>query len=76
MLITDLVMPHLSGWQLAERMAPSRPGMRILFMSGYAEDAISVQSDRRFGAHFLAKPCEPDLFLAAVRRALDAPAGE
>jgi CheY-like chemotaxis protein len=71
LLLTDVVMPHLTGPQLAARLAEQRPGLRVLFMSGYVGEpggsAIAVPA----GATLLRKPFTPAALLDAVRRMLD-----
>jgi CheY-like chemotaxis protein len=70
LLITDVVMPHLSGRDLAERLAPLRPGMKVLFMSGYTDQAV-MHRHLTPGAAFLQKPFTPEIFARKVRRILD-----
>ncbi len=72
LMVSDLVMPHLSGHELASRLAEVRPDMRVLFMSGYTEHA-AVHRDLTAGAAFLQKPFAPDRFARKVRTVLDAP---
>jgi len=64
LLLTDVVMPRMSGRQLAERLAPIRPAMRVLFMSGYTGDAMVPPLP------FIQKPLEPDALLLKVREVL------
>jgi PAS domain S-box-containing protein len=72
LLLTDIVMPHMSGAEVAERLATLRPSMGVVFMSGHT-DSERVQSDvLRPGATFLQKPFEPEDLLRTVREALDA----
>jgi len=71
LLIADVVMPHMSGRELAERLATVRPAMKILFMSGYADHAL-VPDDVTPDAAFLQKPFTPELLARRVRRILDA----
>ena len=70
LLITDLVMPHLSGRQVAERMTGDIPGLRVLFMSGYTEDMI-VQQGELATTDFLHKPFGLATLTNEVREVLD-----
>jgi PAS domain S-box-containing protein len=74
LLVTDVIMPGLSGRALHEQLAVSRPDMRVLFMSGHAEDAISHHGILLPGLRFLQKPFAPSTLLMKVREALDGPA--
>lgn len=71
LLITDVVMPEMGGRDLAERLGPQRPEMKILYMSGYAEDAIVVNHVLQPGFAFLPKPFAPDILAAKVRETLE-----
>jgi CheY-like chemotaxis protein len=73
LLVTDVVMPEMNGRDLADRMAVMRPGVKVLFMSGYTEDAILHHGVLADGTAFLQKPFSPDGLVGAVRDVLDAP---
>jgi PAS domain S-box-containing protein len=71
LVLTDTVMPRMGGRKLAERLRPLRPGIKILFMSGYTEDVALPRDASETGDAFLAKPITPDALLAKVRELLD-----
>jgi len=70
LLITDVVMPGITGPQLAERLRPRHPGMRVLFVSGYRHDALDQKGLVGPGAQILAKPFSSTPFLRQVRTLL------
>ncbi|MFL5320403.1 MAG: ATP-binding protein, partial [Myxococcaceae bacterium] len=72
LLLTDIVMPKMNGRELAERAAKLRPGLKILFMSGYTGGAMVHQGVVESGAAYLQKPFTPESLLAKLRATLDA----
>jgi two-component system, cell cycle sensor histidine kinase and response regulator CckA len=71
LLVTDVVMPHLSGIGLAERLLERCPRLRILYVSAYPESYLSGEQLRRLGSHFMQKPLDPVRFAERVRTILD-----
>ncbi|MGM0576729.1 MAG: ATP-binding protein [Myxococcota bacterium] len=71
LVLTDLVMPEMSGWQLAEHVEALCPGTRFLFMTGYAEELLQGEiTERARGRRVLDKPLMPKTLLDAVRSEL------
>jgi nitrogen-specific signal transduction histidine kinase/CheY-like chemotaxis protein len=69
LLLTDIVMPRMSGRELAERMVNLQPGLKVIFMSGYTDEALAGAGS--VAALFLSKPLRPDTLAARVRDVLD-----
>jgi len=70
LMVTDVVMPRMTGRELAERLTPLRPEMKVLYMSGYAQDIIASRGQLAPGLFYIAKPFAPDSLAARVREAL------
>jgi PAS domain S-box-containing protein len=73
LLLTDVVMPQMSGFELARRLSSPRPHMKVLYMSGYADNAFWSDSMLDSGMAFLQKPFTSEALAAKVREVLDAP---
>ncbi len=71
LLLTDVVMPGMSGRDLAQQLAARRAGIRVLYMSGYPGDAAVHKGALTHGSAFLQKPFAPDVLLRKVRETLD-----
>jgi len=73
LVLTDIVMPdRMSGRELAERFWADRPGLKVIFTSGYNADVVGRDFVDRRGLNFLQKPYQPDKLAATVRDCLDA----
>jgi len=75
LLLTDIVMPGVSGPNLAARLIQLNPAMRVLYMSGFTDDAGAVHGHFWAGVPLLQKPFTPAALSERVRLALDAPTG-
>ena len=73
LLLTDIVMPGVTGIELARELEVGRPAMRVIYMSGYAQHAITILGDLPDGCAFLQKPIARENLLAKVRAELSPP---
>jgi two-component system, cell cycle sensor histidine kinase and response regulator CckA len=76
LLVADVVLAGSSGRELAEELSIARPGLRVMFISGYTEDVVLRHGIELGEVSFLAKPFNIAELAQAVRRALDAPPRE
>jgi PAS domain S-box-containing protein len=75
LLLSDVVMPQMSGPELARRLASTRPGMRVLCMSGYTDDSIVRHGVLEARLAYLQKPITPEALATRVREVLDGKTG-
>jgi PAS domain S-box-containing protein len=72
LLLTDVIMPGMNGGQLAAELRAVLPGMRVIYISGYPENALALQGTLPASESFLQKPCTAVALLRTVRKVLDA----
>jgi two-component system, cell cycle sensor histidine kinase and response regulator CckA len=72
LLITDVVMPGMSGAELAAQVRAARPALEVLYMSGYTDDVISTHGVLDAGVNFIQKPFSPHSLVTRVREVLNA----
>ena len=70
-MVIDVVMQQMGGYELAKALAPLRPEMKVLYMSGYVEKGIS--QNEMSGVPFINKPFTPEALARKVREVLDGP---
>lgn len=73
LLVTDVIMPELGGRRLAEQLGPLHPDMKVLFLSGYTDDAVFRHGVLLEQTNFLQKPFSPAVLARKVREVLDTP---
>jgi len=73
LLLTDIMMPGMNGVEVAGRVLRVRPGIRIVYMSGYADQDLVGQGLLQPGTHFLQKPFTPQELGTRVREILNGP---
>ena len=66
LLMTDVIMPEMNGWDLAKRLLPRQTGLKCLFMSGYPANIIADQGKVNTGVHFIQKPFSPKALSAKI----------
>ena len=71
LLLTDVVMPEMSGPELASQMVSLRPGIKVIFTSGYTDDAIARQGVLDPAVAFIQKPYRPKALARTIREVLD-----
>jgi PAS domain S-box-containing protein len=71
LLLTDVVMPHMNGHDLATHLQTARPKLPVIYMSGYAEPLLASRSTLPAGVTLLSKPVTEQQIFAAIHRALD-----
>ena len=74
LMLTDVVMPGMSGRETADNLKPQRPGMKVLFMSGHTENAIVHHGVLDPGTAFIQKPFKYNVLAQKIREVLDKPA--
>ena len=73
-MLTDVVMPQMSGPDLAEHVMSLRPGMKVIYMSGYTDSVIADHGVVGANLEYLQKPFGPDVLASRIRAVLDRPA--
>ena len=73
LVLTDVVMPGMSGPALAEKIKAVNPGVKLVYMSGYSDDTLLRHGLRESGEHFIQKPFGPADLIRKIREVLDAP---
>ncbi len=68
LLLSDVIMPEMNGREMAQKIIAARPGMKVLFMSGYTSDFINKQGVIEEGVHFIQKPFSPTDLAQKIRQ--------
>ena len=72
-MLTDVVMPTMSGRELAERVRATRPDIRVVYMSGYTDDTVVRNGIIDANVAFIQKPFSPELIRRKIREVLEEP---
>jgi len=71
LLITDVIMPEMNGWELSRKLQAIHPDLKLLFASGYSADVIAHHDALEKAVHFIRKPFTLDDLAAKVHEALE-----
>ncbi|NOS71559.1 MAG: PAS domain S-box protein, partial [Verrucomicrobia bacterium] len=72
LVLTDMVMPdRMTGWELAEKLQAERPGLKVIFTSGYSAEVVGREFVLQVGVNYLPKPYHPHTLARAIRERLD-----
>jgi two-component system cell cycle sensor histidine kinase/response regulator CckA len=71
LLVTDVVMPEMNGRELVDKLCAAQPGLKHVFISGYAADVLAPHGVLAEGVHFVQKPFSMHALAAKLREALD-----
>jgi CheY-like chemotaxis protein len=71
LLLTDTIMPQMNGKELADQLKNSRPKIKVVFISGYASEVLSLKGILDSHIHLIQKPFELDVLAREVRKVLD-----
>jgi two-component system, cell cycle sensor histidine kinase and response regulator CckA len=70
-VLTDVTMPGMGGYELVQQLRARRPGLRVLFMSGYADRALAVSGAVRRGTGYVEKPFTVEILMERLREVLE-----
>jgi len=73
LMLTDLIMPRMNGRELSDHLKPLLPGIKVIYMSGYTDEAVSEHGMLAPGIEYIQKPFPPDALVKKVRSVLDRP---
>jgi PAS domain S-box-containing protein len=76
LVITDVVMPQMGGPELVKQLVANRPGIKVIYMSGYSEEAAALQSNLTLNSAYLPKPASMQTLLQKIRELLDGETGK
>jgi len=72
LILSDVVMPGMNGWEMAQEIAGLRPGLKVLFMSGYSSDIVAKRGIMEQGTHYIQKPFDMEGLSLKIRETLQA----
>jgi two-component system, cell cycle sensor histidine kinase and response regulator CckA len=76
LLITDIIMPGMRGWELAQKLSSTRSGLKVLYISGHTDTDLINEGALLEGGTFLEKPFRPEMLLQKVQEILNTDSAE